>query len=150
MSQPLAMNDPGDRFFLGRTCRGLQMRPYRDGDERRMTARADFAADFAEEGALPLGPKWTLVDGPQVRGVGGAEPLGKGVWGGWAYLAELRPREWLFAAEVARLALGWVRRRHRPQAVQAVAGEHPGADRLLRHIGFEPVDGSRLYLWRPC
>ena len=129
-------------------ARGLAARTYVRRDERLFAARADFARDFAQEGRLPDGPKWTLCDAAGVIGVGGIEALGDGVWGAWAYLADLRPRQWLLAAELARAVLETVRRIHAPALIQAVAGDHPGAGRVLERVGFSPTAEPTIYCMR--
>lgn len=125
---------------------GVYARTYVAGDERLVAAREDFAHDYRAEGSLPDGPKWSLCADSGVIGVGGIEALGQGVWGAWAYLADMPRRRWLLAAELARAVLWWVRRAHGPVQIQAVAADHPGAGRILAHIGFSPTAEPRIFV----
>jgi hypothetical protein len=124
----------------------LVLRTYQTGDEWRITARPDFAAEFAAAGeVIPYGPKWTIQRGGDVVAIGGLEPLGDRQWSLWAYAAELAPREWaaalhwtrgLLAHEVAVLDMG---------SVRAVAGSHPGAGLVLRHLNFRPEGDPNIF-----
>lgn len=136
------MNDPGDRFFERGDIHALALRPYTVGDERKIVARADFAAALAEEGRLPQGPKWTLAEGGTVWAVGGVEPLGAGTWGAWAYAADMPPRAWVFGSWAATAVLGWLFRTLKPLAVSAEAAPTPTARRLLARIGFHNCRGD--------
>lgn len=141
------MNDAGDRFFMNGDTRGLCLRLYRAGDERLVAAREDFAAQLAAEGGrIPDGPKWTLVIGGLVLGVGGAEPLGEGHWGAWAYLSALRPRQWLFLKIVTRAVLAYLWRAFRVTCIQAEAADTDAARRLLLEIGFSPTDRRNFFV----
>lgn len=115
------------------------LRGYRDGDEGGMVARADFAAAFvAERCVLPAGPKWTMTTpAGEILGVAGVEPLGDQTWAAWAYMTDLRPRDWLAVAAFARDILAHVRDAYRARKIQAVAAPVKGARRLLKRIGFE-------------
>lgn len=127
-----------ERFFERQDLRGLTLRLYRLGDEDQVTARLDFARAFEAEGRrLPDGPKWTLARGDEVLGVGGFEGQGNGRWAAWSYLSDMTPRQWWFAALMARAAVGYLRRAFHAPWIQAVAADHPGAGRLLERIGFE-------------
>lgn len=133
------MNDPGDRFFDQGDLRGLSLRPYVGGDEFKVSARADFAAALAEEGRLPDGPKWTLVEGGTVWAIGGAEPLGDGQWGAWAYAADMPPRVWLFGRWMAQAVLDWLWRKMEARHIAACAAPIAAARRLLQRMGFSPL-----------
>lgn len=124
----------------------LTLRRYRPGDEHFVTPRADFAAAYAGEGRLPIGPKWTVERGDNVLAVGGFEPLGGASWCAWAYAADLAPREWVTAGRGARSAIDWLAGAMAPLEVWALAHAHPGADRLLRRIGFLPAEAPGEYL----
>lgn len=131
----LRMNDPGDRFFYRGQTKGLQLRLYRPGDERQVDARADFKAAFEREGsALPEGPKWSLCAGLTILAVGGFDDMGLGTWAGWAYAADLSPRQWLFAALCARACMDWMIRTEAAEI--QVIGHTPAARRLMARIGF--------------
>lgn len=128
-------------LFLKGDVRGLSLKLYLPGDEKRVTARADFAKAYAREGSrLPDGPKWTLGDGGTVLGVGGLEPLGEGNWGAWAYLADLTPRQWWWARMMAKAVIGYARRHFRVVCITARAADAPGAGRLLERLGFIACD----------
>lgn len=115
------------------------LRGYKDGDEGAMTPRRDFATAFEAEGRrLPAGPKWTMMTaGGDVLGIAGVEPLGDGTWAAWAFMADLRARDWLAVAAFARDILGHVRIAYRARKIQAVAAPHRGAGKLLARIGFK-------------
>lgn len=128
-------------LFLHGNVKGLALKLYRPGDERKVAARADFAADYAKAGKiLPDGPKWTLLDGETVLGVGGVEPLGSGCWGAWAYLADMSVRQWGFAALMARSVLAFVRQTFWASEIHAQSAAVAGAGRLLEKLGFMAVD----------
>lgn len=115
------------------------LRGYQEGDEAAMTPRPDFAAAFEAEGRrLPAGPKWTMMSAAgRVLGIGGLEPLGDQTWAAWAFMADLRPRDWLRVTTFARDILGHQRIAYRARKIQAVAAPVKGACRLLERIGFK-------------
>ncbi|PIB96514.1 hypothetical protein CSW60_18575 [Caulobacter sp. X] len=125
----------------------------RDGDEALFTPRADFAADFASEGALlPDGLRWTVETGwgrREVLGMGGLAPLGGRRWGVWALMSDLTPRQWLLAGWAAHAVLTWATTANtifeRP-TFQAVPAPTPEAVRLLKRIGFVDV-GEAYMIW---
>ncbi|MBI1684462.1 hypothetical protein [Caulobacter hibisci] len=127
----------------------LALKPYAPGDELLVEARADFAAQIGREGGvLPEGPKWTVTAGGQVVGVAGLEHLGGRRWAAWAYMAALRPRQWLAAGALTRERLGgldWL-----AASISAVATpdpkHHAAAVRLLKRIGFVEV-GAPYMVW---
>lgn len=112
--------------------------PYVLGDEMDVRARADFRASFAAEGArLPLGPKWTLLDGARVRAIGGVEQIAPGCWALWAYAGDLTAREWVFGARCAGKVAAWLRTLPDFKALQVLPAEGDAAARLVKHIGFK-------------
>lgn len=145
---PLIEITPGTvALFLHGNVKGLALKLYRPGDEHRINARTDFAADFAAAGKiLPDGPKWTLSDGAVVLGVGGVEPLGQGCWAAWAYLAEMTARQWGFGVMMARAVLAFVRQSFWVTEIHAEAALAEGADKVLEKIGFIACAQPRLYL----
>lgn len=113
----------------------MKVRPYIFGDERFVDARADFAEAFKAEGSrLPFGPKWTLVDGVKIVGVGGLESFdGERTLYAWAYMSELSPRGWLRAVRQAEAV---ILNHAGGRRVEAMPAHTPGARRLLQRIGF--------------
>jgi hypothetical protein len=122
----------------------MWLAPYWPGEEARIAARADFAQWFAEhDRALPAGPKWTLHgDRGRILGVGGFCLVEGCRWGAWAYMADLRPREWVVAARVAVRVLQWAKvllpgqGDGRPVQICAVPAKFDAARRLLTSMGF--------------
>lgn len=126
----------------------MKLRPYRPQHLQAFTPRADFAADFEKAGrTLWHGRVWTVVEGERERivGVTGLSKLAPGQYAGWALMADLRPREWLAAARLARRVLPWARAllEKGPADIYAIPADTDAARRLLAFIGFRPsVDAA--------
>lgn len=144
--------DLGDRavsLSCGRGESALWLSVSLEQDHTSVVPRADFAEQLAlERGQFPTGLRWTLHQGGVARhhilGVGGLEPLGNRRWGAWAYLSDLTPRQWGFAAMAAARVLKWAWRRG--ATIQAVPAPTPQAVRLLKRIGFADV-GEPYMVW---
>lgn len=120
----------------------MRLRAYENGDLARFEARADFRGDFdACGGRLPLGRKFTLeADDGRVLGVAGLKWLDGYLprqMGAWAYLSEMRPREWLWAAKRAREVCRWGCALLGVD-LYATPADTDEAMRLLGFIGFRP------------
>jgi RimJ/RimL family protein N-acetyltransferase len=123
----------------------MRLVPYSQGDEAHVKARADFCRDFREAGGrLPIGPKMTLKrpDG-EIVGVCGFSRLAYRQWGAWAYLAPLRPREWLKAVDFARVVCAWASALLEFNCqIFATPADAAAARRTLARIGFRQAPGE--------
>lgn len=119
------------------TTTPASFRPYRDGDEARMAARPDMAEQFAALGErVHDGPKYALVDGDRLLGVGGiAYDDDDASWDLWCLCGEMRPRHWL---QVRDFVLGLVGKATEDGSRVWVMAS-PGceaAERFIRRLGF--------------
>lgn len=146
---------PGHVLYVRRGRRILRVCRSAPGDEHKVVPRADFAEALAEEGGcFPGGLRWKveqtlmLDDGwnNSTLGIGGLEPLGDGRWAVWAYMADLTPRQWAFAAWSAWEVLQWAKTNLTPRTVQVVPAPTVEAVRLLKRIGFVDV-GEAYMVW---
>lgn len=128
----------------------LLLRAYRAGDIDRFTPRADFAAEkvavaWAWKDGPPPGRTWTLWEmGSQIPlrilGVAGLFDAGNDRLQAWALLADLTPRQWAVAGQLAEQALLGVETFNRPAEISASARTSiAGAVPMLRKLGFAPV-----------
>lgn len=127
----------------------LILRAYVAGDIERFTPRSDFAIEkaavaWAWKDGPPPGRSWTLWEmGRQiplrVLGVGGVFDHGEDGQA-WAILAELSPRQWYAAGQLAQQALDGVQRFGRRRRITATARTSiRGAVFMLEKLGFEPI-----------
>lgn len=109
---------------------------------RRLSLRADMAADFEREGrTLPPGPTWALWIDDRLVGMGGLTPHGGGVSGGWLLIgATMDRRAWTVARRAIREVLAWARTRSIRRIVAVVEAANAGAAALLTVLGFQPTD----------
>lgn len=126
----------------------LTLRSYMPGDEDRFELRADFAQDRLATGwdwtrGAP-GSTWTLMRGADVLGVGGYVRTCDGHIEAWAQTADMSPREWLQAAELARIGLDLmlVPGGAATRIYAAARCDRPGAVRLLQRLGFRVVEAQ--------
>lgn len=116
----------------------MRLTRYQFADTALFTPRADFAADLEAAGfAVPEGPKFTLREGAAVLGVAGFVPLAPGQVGTWACLADLRPRQWVAAARLARRVCAWAAALNAVR-IYADPADSDAARRLLAYAGFRP------------
>ncbi len=121
----------------------LRLRPWRAGDEEAFEPRADMAQE-ARVNAWPWskgppGPTWTLMQGDQVLGMGGAVQGEDGAWLAWATVADLGPRFWPEAVRLAGVVIDHMLARADVRWLWAQArSEKPAAIRLLHRLGFRP------------
>lgn len=131
----------------------MKLRPYQPHHLGAFTPRADFAADFAAEGGrLPVGKVVAVVDGPrdEIVGLAGFSRLGFRQFGCWALMADLRPRQWLAAARLARRVMPWASALLESGKVglYATPADTDAARRLLGFIGFRPSpDDAGVWKW---
>jgi hypothetical protein len=99
----------------------------------RLTLRPDMQADFDN---IPPGPKWVLMDGERVIGLGGFEPAGAARSTGWLLCGEMTRREWAMARRAMREGLTWARSHGIKQVFALVAGDRPDHAAMLARLGF--------------
>lgn len=132
----------------------MRLRQFDPADLGQFTPRADFRADYVDAGSrLPFGPKLTLTgDDGQVLGVAGfvsLEPHSRNLRGAWAYMADMRPREWLQAARKARTACAWAAALLGAR-IYATPADTDAARRLLAFVGFRPSpDDAGVWKFMP-
>jgi hypothetical protein len=141
--------DPDACLTWGKGESALRLKIALPHDPALVKPRADFARQFAQDGSVfPAGLTWSVLKGGAGRfavlGVGGLEPLGTRRYGAWAYMSDLTPRQWMFAASAAWFVLKWSWRRG--ATIQAVPAPTPQAVRLLKRIGFVDV-GEAYMVW---
>lgn len=131
----------------------MKLRPFRLHHMRAFEPRADFRRDFeAAGGQLPIGSVFTVVDGPNeaVVGLTGFTRLGYRQYGAWALMADLRPRQWVAAARLARRVLPWATALlgSGQAGIYATPADTDAAQRTLAAIGFRPSpDDAGVWKW---
>lgn len=101
-----------------------------------LTPRADMAEQRGDA-PLPPGPKWVLMEGDRVVGMGGLEPSGAGASLGWLLVGDLTRREWAMMRRAVREVLTWARSHGIKRVYALVAEDRPAHAAMLAGVGFK-------------